>query len=426
MNEHDSEIMLGLMRTHGYQQTASSKDADLVVINTCSIRQKSYQKAVSAIGRLKERQGVKLAVTGCVVSHEGEHLLKRFPFIDFVLGPDHVQKLPQLMEDNGVGVQNFEPLQDSFHDLSDYEFPTVIDPIALGKNHRKVSAYVTIMKGCDNVCSFCIVPQVRGGEVYRPMGDIIREIQLLEKEGIQEVVLLGQNVNSYGKGGKVDFTQLLRLITQETGMARIRYTSPHPKDLSSDLIQEYGRNPRLCPHIHLPVQSGSNQILKKMRRSYSREVYLRKVERLRQVRPDIAITTDIIVGFPGETESDFQDTLNLVAEADFDASYSFSFSPRPGTEAASWADDIPRDLKRERLSRLQLHQEEISHKKNAQLIGKSYEVLIEEETDRPGQLTGKTPHGKIVNFDGDRTFIGARMPVRICHASAYSLRGELC
>lgn len=425
MNEHDSEIMLGLMKNKGYRPTHRMYEADVVVINTCSIREKSHQKAFSTIGLLKERREVTVAVTGCVASQEGDKLHKRFPFIDFVLGPDHVQKLPELVN---VRVQN-PSTQTTFHDLSDYEFPTVVN------QETCVKSYVTIMKGCDNVCSFCIVPMVRGQEVSREPAEILEEILLLEQQGVKEIILLGQNVNSYGRNTKTHFPQLLRRIEQKTSVGRIRYTSPHPQNLSVDLMRLHGESEKLCPQIHLPVQAGSNRVLKKMRRSYSREVYLRKVDQLRQIRPDIAISTDIIVGFPGETEADFQETLSLVQEVGFDASYSFAFSPRPGTEASQWSDDVPNLVKKERLYRLQQLQEELSWKKNKILIGESFEVLVEGESgwEGPmargqfarGQLTGRTPHGRIVNFYGAASLVGATIDVEITEVSPYSLKGVL-
>lgn len=421
MNEHDSEIMLGLMKNEGYRSTHRMHEADVVVINTCSIRAKSYQKAFSTIGLLKEQRKVTVVVTGCVASQEGDRLRKRFPFVDFVLGPDHVQKLPELVK---MQVQNPKPVQATFHDLSDYEFPTVVN------QETCVKSYVTIMKGCDNVCSFCIVPMVRGREVSREPAEILAEIFLLEQRGVQEIILLGQNVNSYGRNTKTHFPQLLQRIDQKTSVRRIRYTSPHPQNLSVDLMRLHGESEKLCPQIHLPVQAGSNRVLKRMRRSYSREVYLRKVDQLRQIRPDIAISTDIIVGFPGETEADFQETLSLVQEVGFDASYSFAFSPRPGTEAAQWPDDVPNLVKKERLYRLQQLQEELSLKKNKTLIGESFEVLVEGESGwegplAQGQLTGRTPHGRIVNFYGAASLVGATIDVEITEVSPYSLKGKL-
>ena len=310
MNENDSERMEALLRRDGFSKSASAKKAEVLVVNTCSIREKSYQKALSEVGRLyKNHEGGErpiVAVTGCVASHESETILKKFPFVDLVLGPDHETSLPELIRE--VKEKKTRKALVDFQDISDYEFPSPLLWETTEKEpQKKVKAYVTIMKGCDNTCSFCIVPFVRGEEVSRQSEDIIEEIRVLEKQGVREIMLLGQNVNSYGKGfvdktpPQARFAKLLSLIEQETSVARVRYTSPHPKDLSDELIEQHRDNQKLCPHIHLPVQSGSSRILKKMRRAYTREVYLRKVESLRKAVPDISITTDIIVGFPGET-----------------------------------------------------------------------------------------------------------------------------
>jgi tRNA-2-methylthio-N6-dimethylallyladenosine synthase len=421
MNEHDSRKMEALLRKDGYSPALKAEDADVVVLNTCSVREKSYHKAVSQVGRMKRAGEDKiLAVTGCVVSHDGEAILKRFPQVDMVLGPDHIAALPELAGRSEEKRERFSRID--FTDISDYEFPS---PILTGG--RPVKAYVTVMKGCDNACSFCIVPFTRGAEVSRPADEIVDEINRLSEQGVREVMLLGQNVNSYGKGFKdgMNFPKLLRRIDQETSIDRLRFTSPHPKDLSPALIEEYARSGKLCPHIHLPVQSGSDRVLKRMRRSYTRAVYLRKIDGLRRAVSDVAVTTDLIVGFPGETEEDFEATLSLVGEVGYDASYSFAYSPRPGTEAAGFPDDVPPGVKKERLARLQSLQAEISLAKNRARIGTVEEILVEGVSlEGPGQLTGRTPHGRIVNFDGGSESAGAILKIGITGASAYSLKGE--
>lgn len=423
MNEHDSQKMSALLRLNGYAEAGASENADLIVINTCSIREKSHQKALSEIGKFGKRDDRKkpiVAVTGCVVSHDGERILKRFPFVDVVLNPDHIAALPGLAREAEEKGGRFAKID--FTDISDYEFPS---PILTGE--KKVKAFVTIMKGCDNACSFCIVPFTRGNEVSRPSEEIIDEIRRLEEEGVREVMLLGQNVNSYGKGlaGRTHFAELLRRIDEETSIDRIRFTSPHPKDLSKGLIAEYGRSEKLCPHMHLPVQSGSNAVLKGMRRSYTREVYLRKVDELRKVLPDVAITTDIIVGFPGETEGDFCRTLSLMEEVNYDAGYSFSYSARPKTEAAELVDDVPPEVKKERLRRVQDLQEGLSLRKNRMQIGRIEPVLVEGRSlKEPGEFTGRTPHGRIVNFDSGENPTGAILNLEITDASPYSLKGK--
>jgi len=431
MNDHDSQKMEAMLRLEGCSRVTSPEEADLIVFNTCSIREKSYQKAVSEIGRFAgiDENGRKttIAVTGCVASHDGKNLLSRFPFIDIVLGPDHIADLPKLAK--LVREQNEKQLKvekTDFRDLSDYEFPA--PSLLNNKEEKKITSYVAIMKGCDKKCSFCIVPYVRGKEVSRPSHDIIEVLNLLVAQGAREVTLLGQNVTSYGKGLQNEsFARLLRLIDEQTSIDRIRYTSPHPKDLSQELIEEHRQNQKLCPHIHLPVQSGANRILKKMRRSYTRETYLRKIETLRTVVPGIAVTTDFIVGFPGETDADFEDTLSLVKEVGYDASYSFVFSSRPHTEASQFLDDVPLETKKERLAKLQEIQASLSLEKNESLIGKVEEVLVEGKSGgEKGQLTGRTPHGKIVNFIGDESKIGDILRVEINWASSYSLKGVLC
>ncbi|MBI4196250.1 MAG: tRNA (N6-isopentenyl adenosine(37)-C2)-methylthiotransferase MiaB [Deltaproteobacteria bacterium] len=420
MNEQDSEVMKGLLARQGYEQVAKPEEAELILINTCSIREKSYQKAMSTIGR--NFAGAIVGVAGCVASQAGEKLLKRFQNVDFVLGTDQIHRLPEVLE--RVKGNHQRVVYTDFQDLSDYEFPVPLT----NSQTKQVKAYVTIMKGCDNACSFCIVPLTRGGEVSRSPQEILEEIRGLQRNGVREVMLLGQNVNSYGKrlSPKITFAELLRLIEAGTSLDRIRFTSPHPKDLSKDLVREYGRNRRLCPHIHLPVQSGSNKILKAMRRSYTREIYLRRVAALRKVCPDVAITTDMIIGFPGETEPQFEETLRLVEEVGFDQSYYFEYSPRPGTEAFRLVDNVPQGVKKERLQRLQLLQERISEAKNRLRIGKIEAVLVEGPSlQGGGQLSGRTPHGRIVNFVGRERMIGAIIPVKILKVSPYSLGGEV-
>ncbi len=431
MNEHDSLKMEGLLRGQGYAAAASAHDADVLVINTCSVREKSYQKAVSEIGRsIKGTRGRRrtkkpiVAVAGCVAAHDGDQLMKRFSDIDIVLSPDHVSKLPELVAKAESEKGRYARVD--FADLSDYEFPS---PLTFQQAEKAYSpkAYVTIMKGCDNTCSFCIVPFTRGAEVSRPVDDVLQEIRHLQSQGVREVMLLGQNVNSYGKDRKGSgFPHLLRRIDEETGIDRIRFTSPHPKDLSRELISEYGKNGKLCPHMHLPVQSGSDRVLKRMRRSYTRAVYLRKIDALRSILPDVAITTDIIVGFPGETEEDFEQTLSLVREVGFDAGYSFSYSPRPKTEASGFADDVAPERKRERFDRLQEVLSEVALARNQKWIGRTVPVLVEGAShDGEGQLTGRDPHGKIINFLGEREWTGAILDVEVTHATAFSLRGRL-
>lgn len=339
MNEHDSERMLHHLAKEGYAAMEGPDDADLIIVNTCSVREGAYNKAMSEIGRYRNRQQhVQIGVTGCVASQEGAAIARRFNFVDFVIGTDHIPQIREAIRyrrhHDGAYVAT------DFQEISDYHFPDT----DIAMHDRMVKAYVTIMKGCDNNCAFCIVPFTRGVEVSRSPIAIVNEIQELETHGVREVTLLGQNVNSYGKrlSDGICFADLLHMIAQRTGIARLRFTSPHPKDLSDRLILEYQQNHALCRHIHLPAQSGSTRVLKRMCRAYTKDTYLRRVDKLRQVAPDVAITTDLIVGFPGETKADFQETLSLMREVQYDASYSFAYSERPGTEASTLEDDVPR------------------------------------------------------------------------------------
>lgn len=424
MNENDSFRMRTILEKDGYIPVDDAHEADLILINTCSVREKSYHKAISAVGSLRKQQArrdVKIGVTGCVASQEGAQIAERFPFVDFVLGTDHIDKIKEALQytqhHDGVYIAA------DFDDIEDYDFPK----LDISTGERMVKAYVTIMKGCDNTCSFCIVPFTRGREVSRPEEDIITEVQELTKRGVREVTLLGQNVNSYGRFRKTGaaFPELLRMIEKRTQIPRIRFTSPHPKDLSGQLIDEYAQNTRLCRHIHLPVQSGSSQVLKKMRRAHTRETYLKRITALRQKCPDVSITTDIIVGFPGETDADFQDTLDLVREVAYDASYSFCYSERPGTEAAQWEDDVPDTVKSQRLQELQALQSEISLNKNRELLGQRVAILVEGRSKSGvAKLMGRTSTNKVVNFEGKDTDIGDILDVRITSATAYALTGE--
>lgn len=423
MNEHDSQRMLHHLAAEGYAPTDDAAQADLVVVNTCSVRDGAYNKAMSEIGRYRDRdRKVQIGVTGCVASQEGEAIARRFDFVDFVLGTDQIPRIREAVHFKRHGDGAY--VASDFQDIDDYHFPdTQIAP-----QERMVKAYVTIMKGCDNTCAFCIVPTTRGPEVSRPAIEIVNEILELERHGVREVTLLGQNVNSYGKKSseRISFADLLRMIDNRTSLQRLRFTSPHPKDLSDRLIEEYRHNQSLCRHIHLPVQSGSNRILKRMRRAHTRETYLRRVEKLRSVAPDVAITTDLIVGFPGETEEDFQETLSLMREVQYDASYSFMYSERPGTEAAQFDDDVSRESKQRRLQELQGLQKEISRAINLRLVGSREEVLVEGASKQGGgQLSGRTSTHRVVNFHGSSGDIGAIVSVKITKASAYALYGEI-
>lgn len=421
MNEADSARMIEALAKTGWARTEIADDADLVILNTCSIREKSEQKLLSALGRyrpLKERRGTRIGVGGCVAQQEKTRLLKKVPYLDFVFGPDQVGRLPQIVrqvEEEGVRLAETQWL-----DSSTYVFPQADPAFAAGK----ATAFVTAMKGCNNVCSFCIVPYTRGREVSRPVDDLLQEVRGLAEVGVREITLIGQNVNSYDGG--VSFAELLRRTAAVDGVERVRFTTSHPHDLSDELIALFAEEPRVMPHFHLPVQSGSDSVLERMRRTYTVEWYLDRLERLRAARPGIAITTDIIVGFPGETDEDFEKTVELVERVRYENAYSFIYSPRPRTAAArhlhEWG-EVPREVAVERLVRLQALLREHSFDYYAACIGTEVEVLVEGPSRYdPDRRFGRTPENRVVNFDGDAQ-VGELVKVRIDEATPNSLSG---
>ncbi|RME02524.1 MAG: tRNA (N6-isopentenyl adenosine(37)-C2)-methylthiotransferase MiaB [Deltaproteobacteria bacterium] len=430
MNELDTDRIVEILSVDGYERVWDPERADLILLNTCSVREKAEHKVYSSLGRFRrikeERPGVIVGVSGCVAQMVGRKMLERIPYLDLVCGPGSYARLPEMVAaieakrhrrlcELDLGYENLMRTYDrSFA-------PRIVAP-------GKVSAYVTIMTGCDKFCTFCIVPHVRGREWSRPSAQILEEVRELAGQGVREVVLLGQTVNSYGKRPKGDlsFPALLDRIAGIEGIERIRFTSPFPKDLSDELIEVYRHNPKVCRHIHLPVQSGSDTILKRMKRQYTRRDFLERVDRLRSVAPDLAITTDFIVGFPGEREEDFEDTMSLLETVRFDASFSFSFSPRPGTPAATAPDPVPEEIANERLLRLQQRQGEITLEIERGYLGRAVEILVEGGSRRgQGQLTGRTSCNKIVNFPGDETLIGRFVSVRIEEVLPNSMRGSV-
>jgi tRNA-2-methylthio-N6-dimethylallyladenosine synthase len=423
MNEHDSERMLRLLESFQYLETEDPKQADLILINTCSVREKPEHKVYSALGRfkkLKEEKGTIIGVAGCVAQQEGNKLLDRVPYLDMVIGTHAIPMLPQLL-------QRIEVSEERVCEISFSQNGKYLEAVLPERPVGKVKSYVTIMQGCDHFCSFCIVPYVRGREKSRSSREIIEEVKHLAKMGVKEVCLLGQNVNGYGKGleEKISFSELLERINEMEGIKRIRFTTSHPKDLSEELIQAFSKLPKLCEHIHLPFQSGSNKILKAMHRGYSRESYLEKIDCLKEVCPSIAISADVIVGFPGEDEEDFNATLDLMKRVQFDDLFSFKYSPRRGTRAAQFPDHIDEKVKQERLSILQTLQKEITIKKNQAFEGRVEEVLVEGRSKQSDQdVTGRTRSNKIANFEGDLSLFGKLVPVRITRAYPHSLRGE--
>ena len=427
MNELDSERMVELLSRHAWARTRHPEDADLILVNTCSVREKAEQKLLSALGRYrahKARRGALLAVAGCVAQQEKERLLRRVPYLDFVFGPDNLGRLPELVERAGRRERFAET---GWMDSEEYLFPRADAEAARGR----ATAFVTAMKGCDNVCSFCIVPRTRGREVSRPFPEVVAECADLASVGVREVTLIGQNVNSY-RGG-CGFPELLRRVAAVPGVERVRFTTSHPHDLSDELVEVFRDEPRVMPHFHLPVQSGSDAVLRRMRRDYSVEEFMKRHHRLLRARPGLAITTDFIVGFPGETEADFEASLALLRRARFENSFSFVFSPRPHTGAAlrmgaspEWA-EVPREVAVERLERLQALQRQISAVRLAGSLGSEVEVLLEGAApDSPGDWVGRTPENRLVHvgLSGRPARPGDLVQVRVTRAGASSLGGE--
>lgn len=424
MNVRDSEQIVALMHTHGYEKTQDAPKADVIIINTCSIREKAAQKVFSQLGRFKalklEKKHLILAVGGCLAQQMGGRLFEKAPYLDLVFGTQNIHRLPefvQIIEETGLRV-----VETGFYDS--------IKSIAIPAppENGSVCAYVTIMQGCNNFCSFCVVPYLRGREESRAVKDIIKEIKMLAECGVKEVTLLGQNVNSYGNklSNGNNFPNLLLEISKVGGIERIRFTTSHPKDLSEALIRCYLEIGPLCEHIHLPVQSGSDVVLKKMNRDYTRNDYTDKIERLRSICPDISITSDVIVGFPGETDKDFQETINLMEKVKFDNLFSFKYSEREGTAAVEFEKKVHEGLKNERLQIIQSLQKKHTLERNRVMEGRIEQVLVEGASKKSRRdVMGRTRTNKIVNFTGSSDLIGKTVPVLIKQAYLHSLLGEL-
>lgn len=421
MNEHDSEKIAHLLRINGLSSAQDLSGADIVIVNTCCVREKAEQKFYSLMGRLKkikERNGTLIGVTGCIAQQEKTEIKERLPFIDFALGPSGIHMVGEAIRQ--ASLKRF------FYDFSDNgcSSPLLLKPET---ERNRTKAYVTIMKGCNNFCSYCVVPYVRGREESRHSSDVLDEINSLARKGVKEVVLLGQNVNSYNRGkDDLSFPKLLKKINNIRGIERIRFVTSHPKDLSVELIDCFGELDKLCEQIHLPFQSGSDKILKLMNRGYSVHEYIEKVERLRQKRKDIAITADCIVGFPGEDEEAFNDTIRLIKKIELDGIFSFAYSKRKNTEAARMEEEVPRDIALKRLGILQGIQKTITIKKNVEMEGRVVDVLVEGRSKNSKEdITGRTRQNKIVNFRGGADMIGRLVDVKISKGYANSLRGEI-
>ena len=421
MNEYDSDRMVRLLADHGFTQTGDVRQADLILLNTCSIREKAEQKVYSLLGRMRplkeSRPNLIIGVGGCVAQQHGERLLKQLPFVDLVLGTHAIHRLPELVEEISRTRRQIC--------LTDFDYNLDPPPPLAGRPYR-LKSFLTIMQGCDNYCSYCVVPYVRGREVSRPPAVILAEAEDLLESGVREITLLGQNVNSYGRGlePRVTFVDLLEMVASRPGLERLRFTTSHPKDLSLELCRALADLGPLCEHVHLPVQSGSTRILKRMRRGYSRDEYLARVETLREACPEVSLSTDVIVGFPGETEADFQETMDLLTRIRFDGMYSFKYSDRPMTRAAGLEGKVDEQVKGRRLAELQAAQKEITLERNQALVGKRVQVLVEGLSRRyHEQLTGRTRTNKIVNFTGPEGLIGELVEPLILEAWANSLRG---
>lgn len=425
MNEHDSEKMAGILNDMGYQWTEDKSEADIILFNTCCVREHAEQRVYGNIGMLKPLKQANpdliIGVCGCMMQQEGmaQKLAQTFPFVDIIFGTHNLNELSKLIDEAKASRFTVVDIHEQ-----DHEFDESI-PI---KRAGKVSAWVTVMYGCNNFCTYCIVPYVRGREHSRRPDDIVNEVKELADQGYKEITLLGQNVNSYGKDsdGKVEFADLLRMLDDIEGIERIRFTTSHPKDLSDNLIYAMRDCKKVCHQLHLPVQSGSTRVLRRMNRHYTKEGYLELVDKIKANIPDIALSTDIIVGFPGETDEDFEDTMDVVRRVQYDLAYTFIYSKRSGTPAAKLEDPTPREVKQQRLQRLIDLQTAITREKNQRLNGAVVEVLVEGPSrNGKGQMMGRTTGNKVVNFEGDASLIGKLVDVHITEPSTWFLNGRL-
>jgi tRNA-2-methylthio-N6-dimethylallyladenosine synthase len=419
MNEHDSERMRGMLESIGYAEAPARDQADLILFNTCSIREKADDRFIAHLGeakRLKREDPSRvIGVGGCWAQSVKDEVFARFPFVDVAFGPGQVHKLAEFLTSDSLTAQGY------------FEFEGFTGRLP-AKRMREHQGWVQISVGCNSVCSYCIVPSTRGREVSRPVSELVAEVRRLAADGVSEVTLLGQNVNSYGRDlpreQRATFAELLAMVDAVDGIRRIRYTSPHPKDMRADVIMAHAELPALCEHIHLPLQSGSSAVLKRMRRTYTRERYLERVAMIREHVPDCALTTDIIVGFPGETEADFEQTLSLAEEVGYDGAFTFIYSPRRETEAAELPDQVPHGIKVSRMERLIEVIQRRAHERAQRFVGRTIEVLVEgpSRTD-PSRLRGRSRHNKVVNFSGLAS-AGEFVAVEISAATSQTLLGE--
>lgn len=426
MNEYDSDRMLDSLReSHQVEKTDSEADADIILLNTCSVREKAQEKVFSQLGRWKKLKDqnpeLVIGVGGCVASQEGDNIVQRAPYVDMVFGPQTLHRLPKMYDE--VRSNQASSIDISFPEIE--KFDVLPAPKVDG-----VTAFVSIMEGCSKYCSFCVVPYTRGEEFSRPFDDVLAEVYTLAQQGIREVTLLGQNVNAYWgpmhDGSMADFALLIRYVAEIDGIDRIRYTTSHPLEFSDSLINVYADVPKLVNHLHLPVQSGSDRILAAMKRRYKAADYVKIIEKVRKIRPDISLSSDFIIGFPGETDQDFEDTMQLIETIGYDQSFSFIYSARPGTPASDLEDNVPMDVKQARLQRLQKRIVEMAFEISETMVGSVQTVLVDRPARKdPKQISGRTENNRVVNFDGDLALIGQFVDVEITEALPNSLRGVM-
>ena len=425
MNEYDSDRMMdSLNDKHGMVQTDDEAEADVILMNTCSVREKAQEKVFHQLGRwrkLKDQNpDLVIGVGGCVASQEGDAIRERAPYVDMVFGPQTLHRLPEMYDE--VSQREAPQVDISFPEME--KFDNLPKP-----NVDGVTAFVSIMEGCSKYCSFCVVPYTRGEEFSRGFDDVIAEIFALAEQGVREVTLLGQNVNAYRgemhDGSEADFALLIRYVAQIDGIDRIRYTTSHPLEFTDNLIQVYREVPKLVSHLHLPVQSGSDRILNAMKRRYTAAEYIEIIDKIKSARPDISLSSDFIVGFPSETDQDFEDTMELIKSVGYDTSFSFIYSARPGTPASDLPDNVPMDVKKARLARLQKEILENAQKISQSMVGTRQTILVDRKARKGNQMSGRTENNRVVNFDGEETMIGKFVNVEITEALPNSLRGKL-
>ncbi|GBD43604.1 tRNA-2-methylthio-N(6)-dimethylallyladenosine synthase [bacterium HR40] len=429
MNVYDSDRMAALLARHGYERTDRAEEADLILLNTCHIREKAAEKVYSELGRLRQlrerrrQQGAEtlIAVAGCVAQAEGELVFERAPFVDIVVGPQAYHRLPELLARRARALGGVID--------TDFAVDRKFDEVSLPEVNGAVSAFLTIQEGCDKFCTFCVVPYTRGAEISRPAAEVLAEARRLVAAGVREITLLGQNVDAWhgeGPDGRSwNLARLIRALAEMPGLARIRYTTSHPLDMDADLVRAHGEVPQLAPFLHLPLQSGSDRVLRAMNRRYTADDYRRLVGELRTVRPDIALSSDFIVGFPGEREEDHEATLRLVEEIGFAQAYSFKFSARPGTPAAAMRQQVPDDVKERRLAELQALLDAQMRAFNAAQVGRTLEVLFERPGRHPGQLVGRSPYMQAVHVSDPELAIGDLASVEITEYHPHSLAGRV-